>query len=162
MLQMSGLSPTSAAPLSPARIPTSSIPATPRANSGATYGKEGMPPPADNAELMRAFAGMTTTKRPRPLVDDIRAAARTFPTATAVVDGIHPRHVALLPDAGIQYIADLFEVWEYAGCPLLPEQTLMVKMIPKPTGGDRPIGLFPVLYRIWGKLRQPLLKEWTR
>ena len=38
---------------------------------------------------------------------------------------------------------------------------LMVKMLPKATGGFRPIGLFPALIRVWGKARQPALRAWA-
>ena len=38
--------------------------------------------------------------------------------------------------------------------------TLLVQL-PKPGGsGYRVIGLLPTLFRIWGRLRQPLLREW--
>ena len=104
---------------------------------------------------------MTATKRARPTLAQIREAAKRFPSATAVVDGLHPRQISILPDSLLEYVADLFEIWEVAGCPILPEQTLMVKMIPKPAGDFRPIGLYPALYRVWGKMRQPALKAWA-
>ena len=107
------------------------------------------------------FKDIEITKIPRPKVEDIRKACKSFPIGTAVVDGIHPRHIAELPDAAIEFLADLFEIWELCGNPMVPEQTLIVKMLPKPTGGYRPIGLFPCLYRIWGKTRQPIIRQWA-
>ena len=77
------------------------------------------------------------------------------------MDGVHPRQLAELPDRSLEYLAELFQTWEMHGQAILPNPTLMVRMLPKPTRGFRPIGLFPTLIRVWGKLTQ-LLKEWTR
>ena len=81
------------------------------------------------------FAGIPMIKRPRPTPDQIRAAAKHFPRQTAVVDGLHPRHLSLLTDGHLEFVADLYEVWEIVGRPILPDPTLLVKMLPKPTGG---------------------------
>ena len=65
-----------------------------------------------------------------------------------MVDDLHPRHLALLPTDALEYVADLFELWEYLGEPVVTDPTLMVKMLPKASGGFRPIGLFPTLFRV--------------
>ena len=35
-----------------------------------------------------------------------------------------------------------------------------VVLMGKPTGGTRPIALMPMIYRIWTKIRRPLISRW--
>ena len=37
---------------------------------------------------------------------------------------------------------------------------LVVAMLEKPSGGFRPIGIFPGIYRLWMKARGPLCAKW--
>ena len=38
--------------------------------------------------------------------------------------------------------------------------SILVRLLSKPTGGYRPIGLYRGVYRIWAKARQPLAHRW--
>ena len=93
-------------------------------------------------------------------VDVIRAAARSFKAHTAVgIDGIRPRHLDLLPDEAINALATLYNLSEAIGVPLV--QGADIVFLPKPTGGERPIGILPSLYRLWCRCRRPrALAEW--
>ena len=52
-----------------------------------------------------------------------------------------------------QEIADFLNRLEEIGC--WPEQLrhTLIKFIPKPKGGKRPIGLLTALVRLWGRMR---------
>merc|ERR1711867_383984 len=65
-----------------------------------------------------------------------------------------------MKDHHLQALSRIFAMWEAMGSPAINNQELIVKLIPKPTGGLRPIGLFPTLVRLWGKTRQPTIRAW--
>ena len=96
-----------------------------------------------------------------PLPDELREAALSFPRRTGVsLDGIHVRHLALLPDEALAVLALLIMVIEALGCLPTQVQRLLIFLIPKSTGGRRPIMLAPALYRWWTRVRRPLAEEW--
>ena len=78
----------------------------------------------------------------------IQRVAKSFPWHTSNYEGLSPRHVSELPEQGLKLLAQLFNLCEVYGD--YPEvlRNLFVKLIPKPTGGFRPICLFRSLYRI--------------
>ena len=69
---------------------------------------------------------------------------------------------AWLQDHQLDKLADIMAVWEEVGGPAIENQDLIVKLIPKPAGGYRPIGLFPTLARLYGKARQSIIRHWMR
>lgn len=86
-------------------------------------------------------------------VEDVRGLSKTYKANTAIgSDWLHPRHFALLSDASLEAFLVMARVLLILG--RLPEllQLLLVALIPKPTGGDRPIGIFPTCIRIISKL----------
>jgi len=91
----------------------------------------------------------------------IRAVARTFKRPTGLgPDRFHPRWVALLSDVLLEQLAAIFEDSEAAGrWPEVFEEVFAV-FIPKADGGLRPILLYATPYRIWAKLRLPIVNEW--
>ena len=86
--------------------------------------------------------------------EQLRAAAAAFPTKTSCLDGLHPKALGALPDAGLSVLAGLFEVAECAGNFAQVWHEVVMKMIPKPGGGARPIGLFRGAVRLWAKARR--------
>ena len=93
--------------------------------------------------------------------DRIRQASRSYKAASAVgVDGFHMRHFNALSDPSLQVLMTLWSVMESTG--IIPKQirVLCVALLEKPTGGWRPIGIFAGYYRIWGRLRRPILQAW--
>ncbi len=93
--------------------------------------------------------------------DYLRSVAKSYTHRTAVsVDGFAMRHFMLLSDAGLEVLSGIIELMEATS--ELPRQldVVLLAMLPKPAGGYRPIGVFPGLYRLWGKARRPYCKEW--
>jgi hypothetical protein len=92
---------------------------------------------------------------------ELRDVGLSFPRRTGTsLDGIHVRHLALLPDDALIVLAIIILVVEQLG--VLPSQVqrLLIFLIPKATGGRRPIMLAPALYRWWARARRPLAEEW--
>ncbi len=98
---------------------------------------------------------------PRPISwVAIRQVARSFPWHTSNYEGMSPRHVAELPEQGLRLLVMLFNLCEVFGDYPKVLSNLFVKLIPKPTGGFRPICLFRSLYRIHMKARGDLVRKW--
>jgi hypothetical protein len=95
-------------------------------------------------------------------VEDIVRAASRLKRGTAVPDGWHPGHFgrAACPD-DIQRFIDVIQVCETAGRLPPSAKAAMVKRIPMPRGGHRPIALFKAMLRLWGKARTRLLAQWA-
>ena len=92
---------------------------------------------------------------------ELREVALSFPRRTGIsLDGVHVRHLALLPDEALLALAVILLVVEQLG--VLPSQVqrLLIFLIPKATGGRRPIMLAPALYRWWARARRPLAERW--
>ena len=91
----------------------------------------------------------------------LRKAARSFKAQTAVgVDGVPPRTVEMLSDELLGVLANLLNSIEESG--LWPQSyaVSVLHLIPKPSGGRRPIGLLPTLIRLWEKTRKEAIREW--
>ncbi|MCP4239887.1 MAG: hypothetical protein GY772_04935, partial [bacterium] len=72
----------------------------------------------------------------------------------------------LLPLAAFQRLAELLDLVEALGRWPSGLTGASVSMIPKPGAMDatglRPIGLMPVVYRLWAAARQPFVRQWLR
>jgi hypothetical protein len=93
---------------------------------------------------------------------DISRITTKFKSNTAVPDGWHPSHFARMTcEQDLQRFATMLNLIEAAR--RMPEavKPCMIKMLPKPRGGHRPIALFRALFRAWGKIRTPLLAQWA-
>ena len=66
---------------------------------------------------------------------------------------------AFLPDEALRQLALIIFMMEQGA---VPAQALLVYigLIPKPAGGERPIGLTAMLYRLALRLRKALVSEW--
>ena len=71
-----------------------------------------------------------------------------------------------LPLPFLEGLASFLNMVEGQGCWPTPLQTTLVVMIPKEgaikESEMRPIGLTPMIYRVWAKTRQPLISRWAR
>ncbi len=102
-----------------------------------------------------------TSPLQRPSPAELRAASRTFRRDTATAfDGVPMRAYDLLSDAALDIVADIFMIMEATGH--LPMQLALVEMpmIEKTKGGHRAVATLVSLYRIWAKVRKPLLTQW--
>jgi hypothetical protein len=88
-------------------------------------------------------------------------ASAAFSAATSAVDGIHPRQVRLLSKELLRCLCLLFRAYESLGAWPATLANLIVRLLPKDTGGFRTIGLFRTLFRVWAKARATLLAEWA-
>ena len=99
---------------------------------------------------------------PRLTRTDVAAASRRFGAKTMAVDGLHPREVQWLSETMLDETAWLLRAFKVHG--LLGghgRHDLVVRLIPKPSGGSRPVILFRTLFRVWGKARACSLQQWA-
>jgi len=75
-------------------------------------------------------------------------------------DGFHMRHFQHLSDESLEVLVLRLSLAERSG--ILPTQlsAVMVALLAKEKGGFRPIGIFPSVYRLWGRARRPLAEAW--
>ncbi len=98
---------------------------------------------------------------PRPTHGELRDAAATFPPWTGTSSELlTPRHYTWLSDMLLDRLGIFMKLLESWGW--WPEQLMeaLIRLIPKPTGGRRPIGLLASLVRLWERVRRPYIVEW--
>ncbi|CAK0856448.1 unnamed protein product, partial [Prorocentrum cordatum] len=95
-------------------------------------------------------------------IDEFKLVARKFPNTFGLGWGnFHPR--ALLEVGGdvLRRLASALNSWER--CPRRGELwAVIVVFLPEPDGGQRPIGLVPLLARIWSRSRLRGRAKWER
>ena len=116
------------------------------------------PGPADETWWEPARWPECVVDRPAD-AEQIREAALAFSPGTAVVDGWHPRQFGGLSQACREGLPKLFFWFEVSGLWPRRHHDLLVKMLPKPSGGFRPICLYRSMYRLWSRLRATAIKE---
>jgi len=94
-------------------------------------------------------------------VHDLRAASLSFPAGTGLgADNIAPRALARLSDDALRGLCAILMAAELLGkWPRIAMMVLIV-LLPKPDGGRRPIGLFPVIIRVWARARAQVARRW--
>ncbi len=98
---------------------------------------------------------------PPPTDEEIKAAVNSFDVRTATgADAIHVVWLRWLSDDLLRTIARLFLAIESLG--FWPHQlhVVMMRLIPKKTGGRRPIGIETTLVRLWERMRKPVVASW--
>ena len=89
----------------------------------------------------------------------LRKSARSFKAKTAIgVDAISPCHYSWLSDELLGRVAELLMKLEVVGIWLARIAEAIVHLIPKATGGRRPVGLLPSLVRVWERVRKPAVE----
>ena len=92
-----------------------------------------------------------------------KEACLTFPPNTGLGwDGIHPRALTRLSDRLIHTLIMILLGAEMLGS--WPELVgwVIVVLLPKPDGGRRPIGLIPLLPRVWSRARRNVAVAWEK
>ena len=97
---------------------------------------------------------------PKLREQELADAARSFKVFTSNVDGWHPRHVAILSPEAREALADVFYAQEAQGDVVTPQRSLQARLLKKPDGGRRPIGLFRGLFRVWSRARRWMTRRW--
>ena len=107
-------------------------------------------------ELLSSFGSLDPIPPLEP--QHLIAASLSFKLQTSSRDGFHPRHFALLPHCALVILCRLFNCFE--NCGVIPAQMggALVALIPKPQGGDRPIGLLQGATRLYYKARRPITR----
>ena len=92
---------------------------------------------------------------------EVRKAAATFSARTGWgTDNVGPRQFMWLSDALLESVATLLKCIEAEGLWPVQVQEALIHLIPKPTGGRRPVGLIAALPRIWDRIRRPVVVRW--
>ena len=73
-------------------------------------------------------------------------------------DGWRPQDIGLLSPNALEALATLFNMAEVAAFPL--GELIDVVFLPKPGGGERPIGLLCALLRLWYRCRRQYARAW--
>ncbi len=98
---------------------------------------------------------------PAPSDDEIRDGVMSFKVNTAVgIDALAPVWLRWLSTALIRSIVTFFCSLEALGMWPSEIAALLVCLIPKPSGGRRPVGIEPTLVRLWEKIRKPVVVRW--
>ena len=115
---------------------------------------------SEPADALPPWPGM---ERLVPALDhEIRKVSLTFKWRTGLgLDQLHPRHLAMVTDGCLYVLGYLFFRAETHGSWADPMCFFSFFMLSKPTGGFRTIGLLNSLYRIWARLRMPLVRDWA-
>ncbi len=91
---------------------------------------------------------------------DIRGAALKLRTGTSDIEGMGPRHIALLSEDALEVLAGMMWISEFGRCyPRIMEQ-VVVKLLAKKDGGSRPIMLFRSVFRVNCKARKGMVTKW--
>ena len=93
--------------------------------------------------------------------DDLRKAARTFSLYTGTgEDVLQPRAFQHLSDEVLDCYAGVLNEAEASGQWPSLVTTNLVHLIPKPSGGRRPIGVMATLVRLYERVRRSLIIQW--
>ena len=91
---------------------------------------------------------------------EIRDAARSFKKRTTAVEGWHPRHFGWLSDDMLNALSRLWHVCETQLVWPSQEEELLAKLIPKASGGLRPIMWYRSMFRVYSRARRPRVQQW--
>ena len=97
----------------------------------------------------------------RPTVAELRRCARSFRSSTAIgCDSLVPRWVAWLSDELLEAFISFLTSIEDLGCWPHEVAQAIIHLIPKASGGRRPIGVLATVTRIWESMRKPVVWQW--
>ena len=93
-----------------------------------------------------------------PLIaKQLACASAAFPGRTTAADGWHPKHFRLLQPETLGGLASILNASEQLGFLPSAMRHIQVALI---GAKRRPIGLFPSVFRLWGRCRAEALKAW--
>ena len=98
---------------------------------------------------------------PELLVDALIDAANTFPDDTGLGwDKTHPKALTRLSRELLLLLVQILMRCEAEGQWPDSVALILIALLPKPDGGYRPIGLVPLLPRVWMRARKDLVSQW--
>ena len=96
-------------------------------------------------------------------LDALRWAAATFPVGTGLGwDAMHPRALCRLSDSTLLRLVAILHACERLGRWPASVWMVIIVLLPKADGGFRPIGLMPLLPRVWMRARRQIAQQWER
>ena len=117
--------------------------------------------PLPNCDIDAAFNGYEGKHLEVIAADQVLCGSLDFSANTCqTFDGIHVRHYSLLPEIVREAVGLLLTIMECYGRIPSAVSWLPLALIPKSSGGNRTIGLFFSLYRLWGKIRCCFCRQW--
>ena len=78
------------------------------------------------------------------------------------VDRTHPHSWSQASEQGVRTVLEFLELVEDSMLWRSQVEWLFYHLIPKLDGGERPIGVFATIVRIWEALRMPVMTEWLQ
>ena len=87
---------------------------------------------------------------------------KRMPTKAIGADGWSVQMLKCLAPLQLERLAQFFNTWEGQGAFPTQLSVVLVALINKSEDEERPIGLTPVPYRLWAKIRWPVFEEWLR
>lgn len=92
---------------------------------------------------------------------EIQVAASHYNWRTGLgLDQLHPKHLSLLAGQALFGIAYYLYTAEVTGLWAEAMQYFSFFLLLKPSGGFRTICLLSTIYRIWARVRTPLVRQW--
>ena len=95
-------------------------------------------------------------------VKEIRDSSKSFKKRTTAVEGWHPRHFSWLSDPMLESLSAMWYVCELQLVWPEQEEELLAKLIPKASGGLRPIMWYRSMYRVFARARRPEVQDWFK
>ena len=100
---------------------------------------------------------------PNITASDVIEAGKSLPEGTSPGhEGFHVRHFGILGPRAAEAVACFLGAVEAQGHFPGPHNMVQYCLLPKPTGGRRPIALFASLVRIWSKIRRQEASAWEK
>eukprot|EP00973_Karenia_brevis_P061595 8565581-Karenia_brevis.AAC.1 len=100
---------------------------------------------------------------PQLQLHELKKTLASFPAGTGLGwDALHPRALLRLSDGLLMALLRLLFVCECRGSWPKAVALVVIVLLAKPDGGRRPIGLLPLLPRIWMRVRRAVTRQWER
>ncbi len=97
-----------------------------------------------------------TSPPPTPTIAELVAAPLSLLLGTALrTDRYHPRILLRMPACLLTAMLRIFVLCEILGEWPSAIDGILIALLPKASGGLRPIGIFPTFVRVWFQLRAP-------
>ena len=124
-----------------------------------------IPPQRDFTEerlALRAEASKQAQALPPLSAEQVKIACLATGNKKGGLDGWTFRALRNIPDSSYQQLAELFRLFEVELSLPIQMQAVQVVLLAKSPEKERPISLTSVLWRVYSKMRRPLLESWLR
>ena len=110
-----------------------------------------------------AYKSKPSNRQLEPLtIGQLAWVLKHLPNKACGPDAVTAQLLRTAPPLALQPLLKLFHEMEAQAMLPTQQQMHMVVMLPKNSSKERPIALTSVLYRVWRRLRKPLLDQWQK